>query len=283
MRSLCLHQPNEVTIDRFGETSDGGLVACKRLVMQSIEELLVDMFVDRSGILPSSLKEKAMSSIKRTFDLAPRDCGNIRPDIALGLKSWDDQELLAVLDGTYNPGQDKTTSRSIGNSTDEVIVVEDNPVNSRNSSFTEDYLVVKKRLQVLESEKRWQGAVNYIQRVNIKSKQYGTESWLKNKLLTYLAHLGNWKEVHSELVKSENSNYQGKRPRLARMDPTDFLNIMKCFTTGQEMEMLPADSASASSPSPDVNLDEVFRIYLCALAQNSSLQSSVRLHIPYKI
>ncbi|XP_078612996.1 uncharacterized protein LOC144882831 isoform X2 [Branchiostoma floridae x Branchiostoma japonicum] len=274
MRSLCLHQPNEVTIDRFGETSDGGLVACKRLVMKSIEELLVDMFVDRSGILPSSLKEKAMSSIKRTFDLAPRDCGNIRPDIALGLKSWDDQELLAVLDGSYNPGQDKTTGSSIGNSTDEVIVVEDSPVDSRNSSFTEDYLVAKKRLQILESEKRWQGAVNYIHRVNIKSKQYGTESWLKNKLLTYLAHLGNWKEVHSELVKSENSNYQGKRPRLARMDPTDFLNIMKCFTTGQEIEMLPADSASASTPNPDVNLDEVFRIYLCALAQNSSLQYS---------
>eukprot|EP00058_Branchiostoma_floridae_P001435 XP_002586923.1 hypothetical protein BRAFLDRAFT_130452 [Branchiostoma floridae] len=209
MRSLCLHQP-------------------------WIEELLVDMFVDRSGILPSSLKEKAMSSIKRTFDLAPRDCGNIRPNIALGLKSWDDQELLAVLNGTYNSGQDKTTSRSIGNSTAEVIVVEDNPVDS---SFTEDYLVVKKRLHVLESEKRWQEAVNYIQRVNIKTNQFGNVSWLKDKLVTYLAHLGNWKEVHSELIKSENSHYQGKRPRLARMDPTDFLNIMKCFTTGQGNRM----------------------------------------------
>ncbi|XP_066267624.1 uncharacterized protein [Branchiostoma lanceolatum] len=276
MRSLCLHQPCEVTLNSYsGETSDGGLVSSKRAIMQSIEELLVDMFLDKSGILLSSLKEKALSAIKRTFDLAPQNSGNIGPNIALGLKSWDDQELLAVLNGSYNSGQDKAASSSRGNCTAEVIVVEDTTSQSNttvNSNFTEDYLVVKKRLQILENEKRWQEAANYIQKVNIRGNQYGIESHLKDKLLTYQAHLGKWNEVRLELIKIMPN--QAGRIRLVRMEPTDFLNIMKCFTTGQDIEMMPASSPSTATPSPGVNMDEVFRIYLYAMAtgQNYSLK-----------
>ncbi|XP_019616372.1 PREDICTED: uncharacterized protein LOC109463918 isoform X1 [Branchiostoma belcheri] len=275
MRSLCLHQPCDTTRNSYayGDSSDGGLVTSKRAVLQSIEELLVDMFIDRSGIVPSSLREKALKNIKRIFELAPRDSGNIRPDIALGLKTWDDQDLLAVLNGSYNSaggqGQQTATGSSWrGNSTAEVIVVD--AVNSRHSSFTEDYLVVNKRLQVLEKEKRWQEAANYIQRVNIRCNQFGNGSLLKNKLLTYLAHLGNWKEVRSELLKSESPSNHANRPRLARLDPTDFLTIMKCFTTGQDIEMLAASSATAPAPSLDVNIDEVFRIYLYAMTMEQS-------------
>ncbi|XP_070555153.1 uncharacterized protein [Ptychodera flava] len=228
----------------------------KGFLYNAIDDLLIDLFMQDS--VPTYLRRKTIENMKGNSMLSLDKLAWQR-FISLTMRHWDDSLLSPVLHG-----QNITGKRG-------------------NDVLRETLTVAKKRLKILEDQKKWQQAIRYLKLTQITSSPSSNSAIskvvdlaLRSKLPMYYILSGKPEEAYKLLLQE---NPGGRKTQTAKnsnsllkaMAPSEVLSILKTFS-GQTV--LTADTPVNSKP---LEVGKQFLLSLTALIINPANFLSVEM------
>ncbi|XP_077991556.1 uncharacterized protein LOC144445791 [Glandiceps talaboti] len=226
----------------------------RREVMTLIDDLLVDLFLqDKVDVC---LRRKVITNMKLNL-LKSLDSLKWEDYLSLTMRHWNDSLLSPVLHG-----QNITGKRGV-------------------DVLRENIGIAKKRLRILEEQKKWQHAARYVKLAQFTRGTgglYGSSSSfddpeIRERLPKYLIYIGKVDEallkLAQESVGQATNKYKNSNSLLSRISDKNLLVLLKLFC-GET----PIDQSSSGIKQKILDDVHVFQLCLRAYAVNHCVCSS---------